>query len=148
MDHKKKRTGVVLLIGALWIVITVLGWKGLYLPGMILGVALIFLHLILGCSHQGKTNRSFLVFPFGVWAVLWIVSFVLADYYGKSFAGKMPDFTILGLHPSFAWTVLTYWLGGFVVLAVGFAVLKDKWMSDQQWDDFLKKIEKTKGSEV
>lgn len=75
-----------------------------------------------------------------VWAILWVLSFILSDYHGKLFTGTMPSFTILGFHPSFAWTVITYWIGGVLTLTLGFVLYKDLWLSDEDWNNFIKKI--------
>ena len=141
MNISDKRTGIIIAIAVLWAVITVLGWTNRYLIGMFLGVLLMFLHLLLGVANKGKINRGFIFYPIVVWAGLWILSFALSSYFSTAFAGRMPDFTILGFHPSFAWTILTYWLGGVATLTVGFVLMKDKWLSQTDWDDFLKKIE-------
>ncbi len=141
MNISDKRTGIMILIAVLWVVITVLGWTNRFVPAMFLGVVLMFLHMLLGAANKGKLKASFLLYPLGLWVVLWILSFALSWYFSKEFSGRIPDFTILGFHPSFAWTVLTYWLGGVATLTIGFVVLKDQWLSQEDWDDFTKKIE-------
>ncbi len=50
------------------------------------------------------------------------------------------DFTVLGFHPSFAWIVFGYWLGGVAVLTVGFSLRKQAWLSDAQWEEFRETI--------
>ena len=64
-----------------------------------------------------------------VWAGVWLVSFALAEYFARSFAGSAPDFTILGLHPSFACIVFGYWVGGVATLTVGFSRRRRLWMT-------------------
>jgi hypothetical protein len=140
MQISDKRTGIVVLIGILWVVIAVLGWNNQFMPAMYLGIVLMFLHLVLGSASKGTLKPGFLVFPLGAWAILWVLSFALAKYHADVFRGVLPDFTILGFHPSFAWTVLTYWLGGVATLSLGFVFLKDQWLSREDWDDFTKKI--------
>jgi hypothetical protein len=58
------------------------------------------------------------------------------------FAGVMPDFTILGFHPSFSWTVILYWIGGVLTLTLGFVALKDEWLSEKDWEEFKGKVQK------
>lgn len=142
MNIEKKKDLMIFLIAILWLAIAVLGWKDLYMPGLYLSVLLMLLHLILGASVNGTISKKFLFYPISIWAILWVVSFYLSDYYSKVFAGVIPDFTILGFHPSFAWTVLTYWIGGVLTLTIGFVVLKDEWLSDNDWDDFLLKVKR------
>lgn len=140
MDLRGKTTSFMVIMAVLWLIITVMGWKGYWLAGMILGLVLMLIHMVLGCAHKGKLNTKFLVYPLLCWLVLWAVSFVLSYHYGKLFAGEMPDFTILGFHPSFAWTVLTYWIGGVLTLNIGFILYRDLWLSDDTWEEFREKV--------
>jgi len=148
MDLSDKRTGIVVLIGVLWMIITVLGWKEQYLAGMYLGVILMLLHLMLGAAKNGKLSSILFVYPFILWAVLWCASFFLSNHYADQFSGVIPDFTILGFHPSFAWTILTYWIGGVLTLTIGFILYKDEWLSEKDWQEFKEKIHMIEQSEV
>ena len=148
MNISGKQTGIIVLIGILWIVITLLGWKEYYMAGMYLGVVLMFLHMILGISKKGKLSSKMLIYPLLVWAVLWCASFYLSRYYADLFAGKVPDFSILGFHPSFAWTILAYWLGGIATLTFGFILFQDEWLSEEDWKEFKNKIAMLEQSEV
>lgn len=141
MNISDKRTGIVVLISVLWVVITILGWTNRFMTAMFLGVVLMFLHMLLGSANKGKVKPAFLFYPLGIWAALWVLSFALSWYFSNTFAGTVPDFTILGFHPSFAWTILTYWLGGVATLTIGFVMYKDHWLSKQDWDEFLARIE-------
>lgn len=140
MDVSRKRSAIMVLIALLWLGITALGMMKQFLPAMILGVVLMFLHMFLGVARKGKVSIPFLVYPLLSWAVLWGASFILSKHYSDAFAGQMPAFTILGLHPSFAWTVLTYWIGGMLTLTLGFMFFRSQWLSDADWDEFLAKI--------
>lgn len=140
-------TPLVLLIAALWIVITVFGWIGLWLPGMLLGIVLMLAHMYLGASHKGKLDGRFWLYPFLPWVVLWTLSFILSAYFGKKYAGGMPEFTIFGLHPSFAWTVLTYWIGGVVTITLGFIARRSLWLSDEAWEEFKADIKRLNAQE-
>lgn len=103
------------------------------------GASYVGLH-VYRCANQGVLNKKFFTYPLMVWAILWVLSFILSDYHGKLFTGTMPSFTILGFHPSFAWTVITYWIGGVLTLTLGFVLYKDLWLSDEDWNNFIKKI--------
>jgi hypothetical protein len=148
MDISGKRTGIIVLIGILWIVITVLGWKNYAMAGMYLGVVLMLLHMMLGAANNGRLSSRMFLYPLLVWAVLWCLSFFLSRYHADLFAGRVPDFTIVGLHPSFAWTVITYWLGGVATLTVGFILLQDEWLSEKDWNAFKEKIKMLEKGEV
>jgi len=148
MDISGKRTGIIVLIGILWIIITLMGWQEHYMAGMYLGVVLMLLHMILGSSKGGRISTKMLVYPLMIWGILWCASFFLSRYYADLFAGKIPDFTILGFHPSFAWTIFAYWLGGIATLTFGFILFKDEWLSEKDWDEFKEEIKLLKQSEV
>lgn len=141
MNLSDKKTAIIIIIGFLWMTITVLGWKGYYMAGMYLGVLLMLLHMMLGTAKQGKLSLKMFIYPLCIWGVLWCMSFGLSKFYADMFTGTIPDFKILGLHPSFAWTVITYWLGGVATLTLGFIVFKDEWLSEKDWKKFKEKIQ-------
>lgn len=140
MDISKHKNLIAVLIAALWIACIVTGTTGHFVVGMVLGVPLMFLHMILGVAKQGKVSKKFLLYPLVIWAVLWVVSFILSGYYADLFAGAMPTFTVLGFHPSFAPTIFLYWIGGQLTLNLGLYLLQDEWLSEKDWDDFCKKV--------
>ena len=147
MDISGKRNGIVILLGALWKAIMLLGWNNNHVPAMILSVVLMFLHMILGVAKQGKISKRFLLYPLGVWAILWSTSFLLSNYYANKFAGVMPSFKVLGLHPSFAPTMFLYYIGGMLSLTVGFVLFIDDRLSSMDWDNFLETVKKNKEEE-
>ncbi len=141
MEVRGKRTGIILIITSLWAFITISGWIGNWFIGLISSVILMFLYMVLGASKNGKLSKQLFLYPLLSWAVLWSAGFGFSKYYAEVFAGKMPDFTILGFHPSFAFTILTYWIGGVLTLTLGFYFFADHWLSDDDWNNFKKKIE-------
>lgn len=144
MNIKKNQTLIWVLIAVLWIACIVLGTKGNFVIAMCLGVALMFLHMMLGISKGGVVSKKFLIYPMIIWAVLWLVSFILSGHYATMFAGVMPSFTVMGLHPSFAPTIFLYWIGGQLTLNLGFYLLQDEWLSQKEWDDFCAKAKNIK----
>jgi hypothetical protein len=140
MNLAKGKTAVVILIAALWLGCMYLGWQNDFVAAMCLGVVLMFLHMLLGAAKGGVISKKLLFYPFGVWAVLWIASFTLSKHFSDLFAGVMPSFTILGFHPSFAFTVFFYWIGGMLTLSLGFVLYRDEWLSEKDWKDFLNRI--------
>lgn len=140
MDLSGKKTAIILITTALWLIITFLGWNNAYLVSMYLGVVLMLLYMMLGTARQGKISKKLFFYCLFPWAILWIVSFSLADDYANLFAGVVPTFTVLGFHPSFAATVFVYWIGGMLTLTLMYMTFKDEWMSQEYWDDFTKKI--------
>ncbi len=144
MDIKKYKSLIMLLIGALWIACMALGWTNDFVLAMCLAVVLIYLHLILGSAKNGVVSKKFLFYPLTVWAILWIVAFVLADFFAVKYAGVLPDFTVLGLHPSFSATFILYWIGGMLTLNVGLYFFSDHWLSKDEWNDFIERVKKFK----
>lgn len=144
MDIRKHKTLIWVLIAILWIFCIVMGTIGHFVVAMVAGVPLMFLHMMLGIAKGGIVSKKFMVYPMLIWAVLWIVSFILSGYYATAFAGVMPSFTVLGLHPSFAPTIFLYWIGGQLTLNLGFHLFQDEWLSEKEWNDFCEKAKKIK----
>lgn len=144
MNIKKNATLIWVMIAVLWIACIVLGTIGQFVIAMCLGVVLMFLHMMLGMAKGGVVSKKFLIYPMVIWAVLWLVSFVLSGHFATEFAGVMPSFTVLGLHPSFAPTIFLYWIGGQLTLNLGFYLLQDEWLSQKEWDDFCAKAKEIK----
>lgn len=144
MNIKKNSTLIWISIAVLWIAVMVLGTMGHFVIGMVLSVPLMLLHMMLGVAKGGVISKKFFVYPLLIWAVLWAVSFILSGYYADLFAGVMPSFTVLGLHPSFAPTIFLYWIGGQLTLNLGMYLLQDEWLSEKEWEDFCAKAKKIK----
>ena len=144
MDIRKHKTLIWILIAILWIVCIVTGTTGHFVIGLVAGVPLMFLHMMLGIAKGGVVSKKFLIYPMVIWAVLWIVSFILSGYWADAFMGAMPSFTILGFHPSFAPTIFLYWIGGQLTLNLGFYLFQDEWLSQKEWDDFCEKAKSIK----
>ncbi len=140
MDIQGLRTPIIITIALLWATITVLGWYGMYMPGLYLGVILMLLHMVLGVSIKNKVSKKFIIYPLLPWAIIWAISFYLSDKHSAMFEGMMPTFTILGFHPSFSWTIILYWIGGVLTLTLGFVALKDEWLSEKDWEEFKGKV--------
>ena len=144
MNIKNHTTNIWILIAALWIAVIVLGTMGHFVIGMVLGVLLMFLHMMLGVAKKGVISKKFLIYPMVIWAVLWVASFILSGYFSDLFAGVMPTFTVFGLHPSYAPTIFLYWIGGQLTLNLGFYLLQDEWLSEADWTEFCAKAKKIK----
>lgn len=141
MNIGNKRNSIIILVTLLWIVITLCGWTGKWFFGLISSVVLMLLYMMLGSARNGRLSKKLFLYPLLSWAVLWSLSFYFSKYYATVFSGKMPDFTILGFHPSFAFTILTYWIGGVLTLTLGFYYFSDEWLSEEDWNNFKIKIE-------
>lgn len=148
MKISKHKDLIAVLIAVLWLACIILGTIGHFVIAMCLGVVLMFLHIMLGVAKQGFVSKKFLGYPMLIWAVLWLASFILSSYFANRFAGVMPSFTFLGLHPSFAPTVFLYWIGGQLTMNLGFYLLQDEWLSEQEWNDFCQKAHALRNEEV
>lgn len=137
---ERKQTAMMLAIALAWLAVLILGWNGAWLIAMVLSVFLMLGHMALGATHNGKLDAGFLAYPLLTWTALWVASFLLSAYYAEAFRGKVPDFTILGFHPSFAWTIITYWIGGIASLSVGLYAMRDRWLSEADWETFKSDI--------
>ncbi|MGF1468641.1 MAG: hypothetical protein ACFCGT_21155 [Sandaracinaceae bacterium] len=140
MSADRASTLLAVLVAALWLAAAALGMAGAWLVGLVVSVGLMVVLAAWGTRHRGTFDRSLLAFPIAPWALLWVVSFLGAAWMGERYAGTRPDFTVLGFHPSFAWIVFGYWVGGVVVLTLGFYLRRDRWLSAERWRRFTEDV--------
>jgi hypothetical protein len=131
--------------GALWLAIVVLGALGRWFPALFVLLGLMLVYGVLGSQREGRLAPRLVAFPILAWLLLWGASFVLADQNVQAGPGQ----AILGFHPSFAWIIMLYWIGGTLVMGLGFEAVKDRWLSQERWDDFVRRVatEETDGEE-
>lgn len=144
MNLTEKKDFIMIFIAILWIVLWGLAITNHYVIAMQISILLMFLHLILGTSHNDKINKKLLIYPFLSWIVLWIIGFYLAYINSVKTYDDIRKHLFLGFHPSFGPVVYLYWIGGMLTLAVGFYLKKDCWLSQEQWDSFKEEINKIK----
>lgn len=116
--------------------LTVLCMAGTWFPGFYLATLIITTYMFLGSLKHGKLDLVFFCFPIATFFVVWIIGFTLAQKYAVMFYDRTPEFTILGFHPSFFWVFMLYWLVPIFILTFGFIKLRDRWMSQEEWDNF------------
>ena len=143
MDITNKKDLFWILIAALWLVIIGLGTTGHHVIGLVLCVPLMWLHMILGFARKGVVTKRVLVYPFGVWAALFAICFILNGYFADKYAGVTPP-GFLGLHPSFAPVIFLYFLGGVLTISLGFYLRSKDWMTQEDWDAFCAEAKKLK----
>lgn len=136
----KDTTPLHVLIALCFVVITVLCMAGTWFPCFYLATFVISLYMLLGSLKRGKMDLTFFLFPVATFFVVWVIGFTLAQQYAVEFDNRPPDFTILGFHPSFFWVALLYWTAAPVILGLGFLKLRDRWMSQAEWDAFKQKM--------
>ena len=126
--------------GVLWLVMIGLAGAGYWLAALYVLLGLLLIYSALGSSHKGRFDLRLVAFPTLVWIVSWAAAFGLGNHYAEAFAGRSPDFTIFGFHPSFAAIVVLFWVVPTLLMGFGFEAVKDRWLSKERWDDFVRRI--------
>ena len=140
MNIKNKETHLILVSTLMWVGVMLSGWYGQWFVGMFLGILIMFVYMVMGSAKNGIVSRKLLGYPLVSWLALWSAGFYFIEKYAVQFEGTLADFTILGFHPSFAFVILFYWVGGVLTLTVGLNVFKDEWLSDKEWESFKEQI--------
>jgi hypothetical protein len=102
---------------------------------------LLLIYGILGTSHKGRFDLRLVVFPTVLWLLMWAAAFFLGEHFARAFAGAQPDFTVFGFHPSFAAIVLLFWILPTLLMGFGFEAVKDRWLSRDRWEAYLRDIQ-------
>ncbi len=137
---KKLTTPLMIVTACLWGATTIMGWLGLGFEALFPALLLLFLYAVLGSAKGGRLSTGYIIYPLVAWLAVWAASFILSEHHARMYEGRLPELTILGLHPSFAWTVLLYWVGGVLTLTVGFYIKRDDWLSKADWEAFKENI--------
>jgi len=140
MNTSRIETLLMIASAVLWLVMVGLAGAGHWLVALYVLLGLLLIYGVLGSSHKGRFDLQLVAFPTLVWIVMWAVAFGLGTHYAEVFAGKPPDFTILGFHPSFAAIVVLFWVVPTLLMGFGFEAVKDRWLSQERWDDFVRRI--------
>jgi hypothetical protein len=133
-------TILVIASAVLWLLMVGLAGAGHWLAGLYVLLALLLIYGVLGSSHKGRFDLRLVAFPTLVWLVMWAGAFWLGDYFAEKFAGGPPDFTVLGFHPSFAAIIVLFWIVPTLLMGFGFEAVKDRWLSQERWDDFVQQV--------
>ena len=140
MNTAKIETLLVVASAVLWLVMIGLAGVGHWLAALYVLLGLLLIYGVLGSSHKGRFDLRLVAFPTLVWIVMWAAAFGLGTHYAEIFAGRPPDFTILGFHPSFAAIIVLFWVVPTLLMGFGFEAVKDRWLSQERWDDFVRRI--------
>jgi hypothetical protein len=133
-------TFLIIASGLLWLLMVALAGAGHWLAGLYALLALLLVYSILGTSHKGRFDLRLVLFPTGVWLLSWAAAFGLGEYFARAFGSGIPEFTIFGFHPSFAAIIVLFWVFPTLLMGFGFEAVKDRWLSQKRWDDFLARI--------
>lgn len=140
MKTGKTESLLVLASAALWLLMVGLAATNHWLAALYTLLPLLLIYGVLGSSHKGRFDLRLVAFPTLVWIILWAAAFWLGEHYAAAFAGRLPDFTILGFHPSFAAIITLFWVIPTLLMGFGFVAVKDRWLSQQRWDEFVRKV--------
>lgn len=136
-----------LFIASIYFALNGSGLLGIY-PAMLITSIQAFLGLVEGDEIPKK---SFWILVIG-FSIIHIAGMTGMIYYYFEFANTAPDFLIMGMHPSWFYFVVVYWIGSFAWQAGFLYVMKDTWLPQEKWDNFVKEVnedkEKVKINEV
>lgn len=138
--NQRTETLLILISAALWLIMVGLAAMGHWLWALYTLLPLLLIYGILGSSHKGRFDMGLVAFPTLLWIILWAGAFWLGDHYAVQFSGASPAFTVLGFHPSFAAIILLFWLVPTLLMGFGFEAVKDRWLSRERWEDFVRGI--------
>ena len=140
MNTSRIETFLMISSALLWLLMVGLAGAGHWLAALYVLLGLLLIYGVLGSSHKGRFDLRLVAFPSLVWLVMWAAAFGLGNHYADAFAGQHPDFTILGFHPSFAAIIVLFWLLPTLLMGFGFEAVKDRWLSQERWDDFVRRV--------
>ncbi|NNK36833.1 MAG: hypothetical protein HKP03_00010 [Xanthomonadales bacterium] len=133
-------TLLIVASGLLWLLMVTLAATGYWLAGLYVLLILLLVYGILGTSHKGRFDLRLVLFPTGVWLLSWAAAFGLAEYFARAFDAGVPGFTVFGFHPSFAAIIVFFWVFPTLLMGFGFVAVRDRWLSQKRWDDFLRSV--------
>ena len=143
MNNGKTETLLMSISGILWLAMVGLASSGHWLAGLYALLGLLLVYGVLGTSHKGRFDLKLVAFPSVVWLVMWAAAFWLGSHYAELYADREPEFTVFGFHPSFAAIVVLFWVVPTLLMGFGFEWVKDRWLSQKRWDEFLRGVHDT-----
>ena len=140
MKKGKTETILISISGLLWLAMVVLAGAGHWLAGLYALLGLLLVYGVLGTSHKGRFDLKLVAFPSLVWLVMWAAAFWLGNHFAELYAGREPEFTVFGFHPSFAAIVVLFWIVPTLIMGFGFEAVRDRWLSQERWDEFHRQV--------
>ncbi len=138
MKKVKTETFLVVVSGLLWLAMVALAGAGHWFAGLFALLGLLLVYGVLGSSHKGRFDLKLVAFPSLIWILMWAAAFLVGNHYAELFAGREPEFTVFVFHPSFAAIVVLFWIVPTLLMGFGFEAVKDRWLSQERWDEFLR----------
>ena len=133
-------TALIVISGVFWLLMVGLAATGEWFTALFVLLGLLLVYGVLGSSHKGRFDLRLVAFPSLVWLLMWGAAFWLGNHYAEEFAGRSPDFTVFGFHPSFAAIIVLFWIVPTLLMGFGFEAIKDRWLSQKRWDEFLRRV--------
>lgn len=128
---------ITLILPLLWIGMIMFVFLDLGYMGMFLAIIHGMISATLGLSEGEYINKKlFLVFVIG-WGILMFVALTGMIYYAVKFGNEVPDFSILGMHPSAFYFYIICWLGNLIYLGGFLVIFKDIWLPEEKWNSFV-----------
>ena len=132
---------LVFLIPVLFIVAIVFALSGKGLWGIYPAIAITGIQVFLGLVEKDKiSTKSFWILVIG-FLLIHGAGMTGMIYYYYQFGNNIPDFLIWGMHPSWFYFVIVYWLGSLIYEAGFLVIMKDSWLSQEKWDNFISEIQ-------
>lgn len=147
MRSTSTATALIIASALLWVALVGLSGAGQWFPALFVLLALLLIYGVLGSSHRGRFDLGLVAFPALVWIALWALAFFLGNHYAEAFRGERPEFTIFGFHPSFASIIAFYWIIPTLLMGFGFEAVKDRWLSEQRWDDYVRRVKQVEATD-
>ena len=141
MQSNNKESFLVTASAVLWLLMVGLAALDHWLGALYTLLPILLIYAVLGSSHKGQFDLGLVAFPTLIWIVLWAAAFGLGNHYAELFSGQHPGFTVLGFHPSFAAIIVLFWIVPTLLMAFGFEMVKDRWLSRERWDHFVHRID-------
>jgi len=140
-------TVLIVASGVLWLAMVALAGAGHWLAGLYVLLLLLLVYGTLGSMHRGRPDLRLVAYPTAVWLLCWAAAFGLGEYFARAFGGGPPAFTVLGFHPSFAAIIALFWVLPTLLMGFGFEAVRDRWLSQERWDEFVRRVNETPEAE-
>jgi hypothetical protein len=113
--------------------------------GILVGLDIALIYTIVATNPK-KRGVGVLVslLAFVSWSIFW----VLTTYYWAMFKGTIPSFMIAGMHPGFFVQFPVAFITYFLISPLLYALLFSKIFSDEDWNEFHRKIADIKEEEM
>lgn len=137
---QKTKDTLIFMIPIMYVVSIILAIMGHGFIGIFSSVIITAIQLFLGLVSGDKVDRKL------VWVL--VIGFIIvhggglvgAVYYHHQFQNNPPSFLIMGMHPSWFYFMVVYWLGSFIYQSFALVALQDLWLPQEKWDQFLADI--------